>query len=126
MTAEERAQHLFQDIYYDNVDRGDMEAATQAFHPQVDWSHAQVWAHHEFARGNPEHLHGRDAVKVFLAARIDQLREATITHQVRKLAVNGDIGAFLGAVEGPGPDKEFLVWFEIEDDLIKRYTLRPV
>ena len=126
MTPKERAFHLFQNVYYANVDRGDMAAATEAFHPDVDWSHAQVWAHHEFARGNAHSLRGRQAVHEFLAARVPQLREARITHHVREMVMVGDRGAFLGAVEGPGATKEFMVWFELRDGLVSRYTLRPL
>jgi hypothetical protein len=126
MTPEQRAHHLFQNTYYDNIDRGDMKAATEAFHPDVAWSHAQVWAHHEFEKNHPAQLNGRAEVEVFLAKRAGQLSEATITHHVRKLVINDNVGAFLGAVEGPGPEKEFIVWFELADNLVKRYTLRPV
>jgi ketosteroid isomerase-like protein len=125
-TNKERAFHLFQNVYYANVDRGDMTAATAAFHPDVDWSHAQVWAHHDFARGHAQQLHGRDAVREFLAARVEQLREAKITHHVRDMIVDGDKGAFIGAVEGPGAVKQFMVWFELRDGLVARYVLRPL
>ncbi|GGC40451.1 hypothetical protein GCM10011371_29790 [Novosphingobium marinum] len=126
MTEKALAHHLFQDIYYGHVDKGDMDTAVTAFHPDVDWSHAQVWAHHEFARGEPSHLHGRDAVHALLSARIPQLKDAGITHHVREMVMEGNKGAFIGAVEGPGPDRSFMVWFEIADDLVKRYALRPL
>lgn len=122
----ELAFHLFQNVYYANVDRGDMTAATEAFHPEVDWSHAQVWAHHEFARGNAHRLHGRDTVRGFLAARVQQLREAQITHHVSDLIIEGDKGAFIGTVIGPDAQKSFMVWFELRDGLIGRYVLRPL
>jgi hypothetical protein len=126
MTNKELAFNLFQNVYYGNVDRGDMTAAAQAFHPHVEWSHAQVWAHHEFARGNAILLVGRDKVNAYLAERVPQLREAKITHHVRKMVMEGDTGAFIGAVEGPGPERQFMVWFELKDNLISHYTLRPL
>ena len=125
MTPREHAYHLFRNVYYAGIDRGDMRAATAALHPDVDWSHAQVWAHHEFARGHAQQLRGREVVHDFLQARVVQLREACITHHVRELIIDGHRGAFLGAVEGPGAEKQFMVWFELRDDMIGRYLLRP-
>lgn len=126
MTPKELAHHLFQNVYYGNIDRGDMDGAATALHPNIVWSHAQVWAHHEFARGEAKTLHGRDAVHAYLAARVPQLREAQITHHVREMVMEGDTGAFIGAVEGPGPEKQFMVWFKLKDGLIGTYTLRPL
>jgi hypothetical protein len=127
MSTAERAYELFEKIYYGNIDRGDMAAAATALHPEIDWSHQQVWAHHEFARGAPERLQGRTAVELFLAARVEQLREARIRHHVREMVFERDRGAFLGAVDGPdGPTLGFMVWFELRDDLVGRYLLRPL
>lgn len=126
MNDKAHAHHLFQDIYYGHVDKGDMDTAVTAFHPDVDWSHAQVWAHHEFARGEPSRIHGRDAVHELLSARIEQLKDAKITHHVCEMVMEGDRGAFLGAVKGPGPDKHFMVWFELTDGYVSRYDLRPL
>ncbi|HEX2793488.1 MAG TPA: nuclear transport factor 2 family protein [Croceicoccus sp.] len=125
-SAKAHAHHLFQDIYYGHVDKGDMTTAVSALHPDVEWSHAQVWAHHGFARGEPSAHKGRDAVYGLLSARVDELKDAGITHHVRDMVMEGNKGAFIGAVEGPGPDRLFMVWFEIEDDLVKRYDLRPL
>lgn len=127
MTTRDRAFELFENVYYGGVDRGDMQYAASALHPDVDWSHQQVWAHHGFARGAPEALHGRDAVQAFLSARVAQLREARIRHHVRELVYADERGAFLGAVDGPdGRSLPFMVWFELADGLVKRYVLRPI
>ena len=127
MSTAERAHELFERIYYGNIDRGDMASAVTALHPQIEWSHQQVWAHHGFARGAPELLQGRVAVERFLSARVEQLREARIRHHVRDLVFERDRGAFLGAVDGPdGRSLGFIVWFELRDDLVKRYVLRPI
>ena len=126
MSTRERAYELFETIYYGNIDRGDMTAAATALHADVEWSHQQVWAHHGFARGTPEVRYGRAAVQEFLAARVQQLREARIRHHVRDLVFERDRGAFIGAVDGPdGRSLAFMVWFELRDDLIRRYVLRP-
>jgi hypothetical protein len=127
MANAERAYELFETIYYGNIDRGDMAAAALALHPDVEWSHQQVWAHHGVARGTPESLRGRDAVQAFLSARIGQLREARIRHHVRDLVFERDRGAFRGAVDGPdGRSLGFIVWFEVRDELVSRYLLRPI
>src|SRR5688572_21651645 len=127
MSTAARAYELFETIYYGNIDRGEMAAAATALHPEVEWSHQQVWAHHGFARGTPEHLNGRTAVEQFLAARVEQLRAARIRHHVRDLVFERDRGAFLGAVDGPeGRSLGFMVWFELRDDLVQRYLLRPL
>jgi len=127
MSTRERAYELFETIYYGNIDRGEMALAASALHPDVEWSHQQVWAHHGYARGTPEVRRGRAAVEEFLAARIVQLRDARIRHHVRELVFEHDRGAFLGAVDGPdGRSLEFMVWFELRDDLVARYVLRPL
>jgi len=126
MSLRDSAHDIFQNVYYGNIDRGDMDAAVSRLHPDIAWSHAQVWAHHGFAQGHAERLQGREAVRAFLRARVDQLREAQITHHVRHMMMDGSSGAFLGAVEGPGPEKPFMVWFEMKDGLISRYDLRPL
>lgn len=127
MATAERAYELFEQVYYGNIDRCEMDAAAGALHPDVEWSHQQVWAHHEFARGAPQELRGRTAVRDYLAARVAQLREARIHHHVRELVFDRDRGAFLGAVDGPdGRSLPFMVWFELRDDLVKKYLLRPL
>ena len=127
MASKQRALELLQTTYYDSVDRGDMTAAASAMHEAVAWSHLQVWEHHGYRReSQATELHGRQAVEDFLAERRQQIAEAGIQHKVRDLVFENDKGAFIGAVEGPGPDKLFMVWFEIKDDRISRYVLRPL
>lgn len=127
MSSKQRAYELFQVTYYGHVDRGDMVTATSAFHDEVTWSHAQVWGHHEFTRGEPTLLHGRAAVEAFLSARVAQLKEAGIRHHVQDMVFEDDRGAFLGKVVGPdGTEKPFMVWFQLRDDRIWKYTLRPL
>ncbi|MBI1181124.1 MAG: hypothetical protein GC201_11240 [Alphaproteobacteria bacterium] len=127
MSAKQLAYELLQSTYYDGIDAGDMAKAASALHEEVEWSHAQVWAHHEFERGEPSALHGRRAVQDFLGARVGQLAQARIRHKVRDMACEGDKGAILGYVRGPdGTEKDFMVWFEIRDGKIARYVLRPL
>ena len=128
MTAtREDAIRLIQHTYYDGIDAGDMARAASALAEDVDWSHAQVWAHHGFARAEPSGFRSRADVEAFLSERVDQLAEAKIRHRIDTLVMEGDKGAFLGLVEGPGGEtKPFFVWFEIANGKISRYTLRPL
>lgn len=96
MATRELAYRLLQQTYYDSVDRGDMDAAASALHEDIEWSHAQVWAHHDFQRGEPSMKRGREAVRAYLAARKEKLAEARIQHKVRDLVVDGNRGAMLG------------------------------
>ena len=127
MNTHTLAYRLLQETYYDSVDRGDMQAAASALHADIEWSHAQVWAHHDFQRGEPTVKHGREEVGAYLDARREKLLEARIRHKVRDLVCEGDRGAILGYVLGPdGTEKPFMVWFEIRDEKIARYLLRPL
>jgi len=124
----EQALELLQTRYYDGIDRGDMTLAVSALHPDVEWSHAQVWAHHEFERAEASAYHGRDEIEAFLLARRRQLADSGITHAVVDLVLEGDRGAFRGEVTGPDRTTKlpFLVWVEFTDGLISRYDLRPL
>lgn len=127
MASKTRALELLQATYYDSIDRGDMAAAAAAMHEEVLWTHVQVWEHHGYLRAKgPSELRGRKAVEDFLMERRERIAEASIRHKVRELVLDGDQGALLGAVEGPGPERSFMVWFEIRDDRIWRYHLRPL
>ena len=127
MSTRDLAYRLLQSTYYDSIDKGDMVRACSALHPDVDWTHAQVWAHHQFERAEASGFRGRQAIQDFLTARVAQLAEARITHHVDDMVIEGDKGAFLGHVAGPdGTTRPFFVWFELRDGLIGRYTLRPL
>ena len=57
------------------------------------------------------------------------LGKAGIRHQVRDMVFEPETGkgAFLGAVVGSdGTEAPFLAWFELKDDRIYRYTIRPL
>ena len=127
MSERELALKLLQGGYYDGVDAGDMVRATSVLHEEIEWSHAQVWAHHEFVAGKPTRMQGRTAIREFLEARREQLATAGIRHRVADLVMDQGRGAFLGEVAGPdGTTKPFMVWFELRDGLIGRYLLRPL
>ena len=127
MATKERAHELLQATYYDSIDRGDMAKAASALHEDVEWSHQQVWEHHQFKREDSAvTLRGRAAVEELLSARVRELDEAKIEHKARDMVFENDKGAILAAVEGEGREVPFIVWFEIKDDLISRYILRPL
>jgi ketosteroid isomerase-like protein len=126
MTDHELAYALLQLTYYDSIDRGDMASAVAALHEDIEWSHVQVWEHHDYRRRDqPTRLNGRQEVETFLSERIGKLREAGIRHRIRHLVCEGSKGAFLAAVEGPGGEVPFFVWFELRDGKVARYLLRP-
>lgn len=123
-TAED-ARRLFQERYYDAVDRQDMDAAASAFHGDVEFDHVQVWQRTDLELGASQ-LHGRDAVRRFLGGAQARLAEARIRHQVDEVVLDGDRGALRARVEGEdGERTAFLVWFELESGLIRRYLVRP-
>ncbi len=123
----ELAYQLLQLTYYDSVDKGDMEMAASALHEDVEWSHQQVWAHHGFPRGNPSQLRGRTAIRDLLLARRSELTAAKIRHRVRDLICDGKVGALIGYVLGPDSSEQpFMVWFELRDEKIGKYILRPI
>lgn len=127
MPTRQLAYDLFENSYYANVDRGDMAAAASIFDDEVEWSHAQVWAHHGFERGTPVVKHGRAAVEAYLSERVDQLKEARIVHHVRDMVFEDDRGAFLGSVDGSdGRSLPFMVWFAMSNERVARYLLRPL
>jgi hypothetical protein len=126
MATKQQAWDLFQKGYYDNVDSGKMEAAAAVYHADLDWSHQQVWVHHNYQRAEPTRFTSPAQITTFLNERKAKLAEAKIRHQVRDMVFENDKGAFLGAVVGSGPDQHFMVWFELKDGKISRYSLRPL
>jgi ketosteroid isomerase-like protein len=121
-----RLYELHQEIYYDNIDAGDADAAVEALHPDVEWIHTQVWEHDGHYSEATDILHGREAVREFLAERVPELEEVDIRHQVGKTVADGEQGAFHGQVVGPdGDTRKMIAWFEFEDGLIKKYVNTP-
>jgi len=91
---------LFQHTYYDSIDRGDMATAVTALREDIEWSHVQVWEHHDYRRRDvPTRLHGRAEVQAFLAERIDKLREAGVKIERRGAAMIAKRGPKLSPVD---------------------------
>lgn len=125
ITAEDLYE-LQQEKYYDAIDRGDADAAVEALHEDVVWKHTQVWQHDGHTSDETDVLHGREAVREFLAERIPDMQGVDINHEVLKTVSDGESGAFYGQVVGPeGTTRGTIAWFEFEDGKIKKYINTP-
>ena len=118
--------NLLQETYFDNVDAGNADAAVEALHEDVHWVHTQVWEHDGHARHHVDTLDGREAVREFLAGRIDEMQAEGIEHKVCKTVHEGDCGAFRAEVVGPEGDvRPFLGWVELMDGTVSEYIVAP-
>ncbi|MFP9191420.1 nuclear transport factor 2 family protein [Natrialbaceae archaeon A-CW1-1] len=124
--AEERLYELLQQIYFDSIDGGDADAAVESLAPDVEWTHTQVWEHDGHKNHHTDTLEGREAVRDFLAGRIDEMQVEGIEHKVRDVVANENEGAFRAEVVGPdGETLGFLGWVELADGVIETYTVAP-
>ncbi|WP_254810994.1 nuclear transport factor 2 family protein [Natronosalvus amylolyticus] len=124
--AESHLYELLQTTYFDSIDGGDAETAVEAMHDDVEWTHTQVWEHDGHTSQATDTLEGKAAVHDFLAGRIDEMQAEGIEHKIRDVVASGDKGAFRAAVVGPnGNALPFLGWVELEDDVIRTYTVTP-
>jgi hypothetical protein len=114
-------------VYFDNIDNANADGAVQALHDNVEWVHTQVWEHDGHDRSTVDAIHGRESVHEFLAGRIGEMQVEGIKHNVRKVIVDGDSGAFRAEVIGPeGDSSPFFGWVDIADGLISTYIVAPV
>jgi hypothetical protein len=117
---------LLQNVYFNNVDTANAEAAVAALAPDVHWQHTQVWAHDGHDSRHTDRLAGRDAVHAFLAERVTEMQRIRITHHVDDVVTDGERGAFRARVVGPdGSSKGFVGWVEVADNRLKRYIVMP-
>lgn len=117
---------LLQETYFDNIDAGDAAAAVEAMHENVEWVHTQVWEHDGHSSRHTDTLDGREAVREFLAGRIDEMQSVGIEHKIRETVHEGDRGAFRAAVVGPDGDAlPFLGWVELTDGTVSKYIVAP-
>lgn len=125
MTREE-LQALLQNTYFDNIDNARPEGAVQAFTPDAEWQHTQVWAHDGHSSRHTDRLQGRDNLLAFLAERVPQMQAIQIKHRVDEVIVDGNRGAFRARVTGPtGRSLGFVGWVELRDGLLQRYIVMP-
>ena len=117
---------LQQETYYDSIDAGDADTAVTALHEDIEWTHTQVWEHDGHSSQKTDVLHGREAVREFLAERIPEAQDEGIEHKVLKCISNGQQGAFYGEVVGSdGRTLGTIAWLEFEDGKVKKYVNTP-
>lgn len=118
--------HLLQETYFDSIDAGDAEAAVTALHEDVEWVHTQVWEHDGHTGRETDTLDGREAVRSFLADRIEEMQVEGIEHKIRDVVGHGDTGAFRAEVVGSDDTtKPFLGLVELTDGEISTYVVSP-
>lgn len=124
--TEQQLQCLLQNTYFDNIDNARPERAVEAFTPEAQWQHTQVWAHDGHNARHTDRLVGRAALLAFLSARVPQMQAIQIKHQVDEVIVSAERGAFRARVIGPdGRSVGFMGWVEISGDKLKTYTVVP-
>lgn len=124
--TQEQLHTLLQTSYFDSIDRGDADHAVEAFTDDVTWSHYQVWEHHGHTRNRADVLRGRKELRDFLAARITDMQVEGIRHQVKRVIVQGNEGAFRAEVVGvTGENMHFFGWIELTEGRISRYIVGP-
>lgn len=117
---------LLQEMYFDNIDAGDAASAVASMHEDVNWVHTQVWEHDGHGSHYTDELDGREAVREFLAGRIDEMQAEGIEHKIRETVHEGDRGAFRAEVVGPDGERlPFIGWVELTDGKVSRYLVAP-
>jgi len=125
-TGEAQLRKLLQQVYFDNIDRGNADGAVAAFTEDVAWSHYQVWEHHGHMRNRADVFDGREEVRAFLAKRIGDMHDEGIRHQITHAIVQGNKGAFRAEVVGvKGNSLRFFGWVELTGGKISRYIIGP-
>ena len=117
---------LLQHTYFDGIDQRDPDRAVGALTDDIEWIHTQVWVHDGHDRSRIDTLRGKDTVRNFLAARIEQMQAIGIEHKVRKVFCDGASGAFRAEVVGPeGTGKAFIGWVELDNGKVSKYVVYP-
>ena len=92
-------------------------------------AHAQVWKQPDWGLGPSETFRRRAEVQGFLDGLREKLVAARIRHRVDELVFDSEMGAgaALGHAESRDVEEraETFVWFEVKDDRIARYIVRP-
>ena len=127
MLSKDQVWEMFQKVYFDSVDKGEMTKAVSVFHEDVEWVHTQVWEHDQYRRDKgSDRLKGRKAVEALLKGRATDLGKLNVRHVVRDLVFEGNRGAFIGYVGTPDKELPLVAWFETKDDKISRYIITPL
>ena len=118
--------YLLQNIYFDNIDNANADAAVEAMHDSIEWIHTQVWEHDGHNSSDVDNLNGRESVRKFLTERVKEMQVEGIVHKVNKVITDGISGAFQASVIGKdGTEKSFFGWVEIKDQKISSYRVMP-
>lgn len=127
MVSREEAYDVIQNGFYGGIDRGDMEAAVDAFHDDVVMTHTQVWEHGDHTRSEEgtKVMRSKDEILTHLTEQSEGLDRNEIEHDVKELIVDGDRCAFLGDVIAPDDELPYIGWFELEDGKITRLIITP-
>ena len=127
MLSKDQVLEMFQKVYFDSVDKGEMTKAASIFHEDVEWIHTQVWEHDQYQRSKgSDRLKGRKAIEALLKGRATDVAKQNVRHVVQDLVFEGHKGAFIGYVGSPGKELPLVVWFETKDDKISRYIVAPL
>ena len=122
-------EHLFyllQDIYFNNIDNANADAAVEAMHPQVRWVHNQVWEHDDHKSSIKDILNGQEEVKEFLRNRVKETQVEGIIHKVENVISDGELGAFKANVIGTDNTKKpFIGVVKLQDNKIIYYRVLP-
>ena len=125
-TTQAQLHALLQHTYFDSIDQGDADHAVQAFTDEVAWSHYQVWEHHGHMRNHADVFEGRKELRDFLAVRMADMQVEGIRHQVTRVIVQGNEGAFRAEVVGAtSKSMRFFGWVELIDGKISKYIVGP-
>ena len=127
MLSKKQVWELFQNVYFNSVDSGEMTKAISIFHEDVEWIHTQVWEHDEYKRSKgSDILKGKKAIEILLQERSKKMEKVKIRHSIQDMVFQDSKGAFIGFVEGPGKKLPIIAWFEVKDDKISRYIVTPL
>lgn len=118
--------YLLQDIYFNNIDNANADAAIEAMHPQVRWVHNQVWEHDGHKSSIKDILNGQEEVKKFLRSRVKETQVEGIIHKVENVVSDGEFGAFKANVIGvDNTKKPFIGIVKLQDNKIIYYRVLP-
>ena len=100
MLSKDQVLKMFQKVYFDSIDRNDMEKAVSIFDEDVEWIHTQVFEHDDYpSRTGSDTLKGRKAMELLKNRVSDVFAKLKVFHVIEDLLFEVDRGAFRGWVE---------------------------
>jgi hypothetical protein len=109
--------------YYLGVETDDLDRALAVFHPDARFTHVWSQQHPE-----KQELNGVGEIRAWLEKVGPYANSRGLVHSISDFVLNGDRGAFLAEVSSDQHDRrgQFMVWFELADDRLIRYDMRPL